>query len=281
MKVAVTGASGFLGRHVLRGLEDADVDTVAVLRPGSTLAVEADGIEMVSLDLAHGGADAFARIGRPDTLIHLAWDGLPHYQSKHHLDAELPIQKAFLESCIRSGLKHVVVAGTCFEYGLQTGELHEGLPAIPATAYGEAKDALRRHLERLQLQYAFGLSWLRLFYLYGPGQAATSLYSQLKAAVHRGDTSFAMSPGDQIRDFMPVEQAARGIVDIALRGIDGGLINLCSGRPERVADAARKWLREWNASLELKAGVYPYPDYEPFAFWGSRAKLDRLLGRTM
>ncbi|HVR80724.1 MAG TPA: NAD(P)-dependent oxidoreductase [Luteimonas sp.] len=281
MRVAVTGAGGFVGQHVLHALRTADADLVAVLRPASARRIELDGIEVVYMDLADCGPDAFACMGRPDTLIHLAWDGLPHYQSQHHIDVELPIQQAFLQSCVSSGLKHLIVTGTCFEYGLQSGELHEELPANPITSYGAAKDSLRRHLERLQEQHGFGLTWLRMFYLYGPGQAATSLYSQLITAVATHDTSFAMSPGDQIRDFMPAEEAGRSIAQLGLRGIDGGIVNLCSGHPARIVDTARSWLRAWNASLELKTGIFPYPDYEPFAFWGTRAKLDGLLRSAM
>lgn len=280
MKIAVTGAGGFVGQHVLGALQLTGANVVAVVRPGSTLRRYATDIEVVALHLADVSDDAFARIGRPDSLIHLAWNGLPHYQSHHHLDSELPLQRIFLESCIRSGLRHLVVTGTCFEYGLQSGELHEDLPARPNTLYGKAKNELRCNLQQLQAQFDFGLSWLRLFYLFGPGQAATSLYSQLRTAVARGDASFAMSPGDQVRDFMPVEDAGHSIAQAAWRGMDDGIVNVCSGRPARVVDIVHEWLREWNATIKLKTDVFPYPDYEPFEFWGTRRKLDGLSWST-
>lgn len=276
MRISVTGAGGFVGEHVLHALQSSGAEVIAVLRPGSTPRTDVQNVKLVSLDIADVTTDVFTRIGRPDSLIHLAWGGLPHYQSPRHLDIELPLQQAFLESCIRSGLKHLVVTGTCLEYGLHSGELIEDLPARPVTLYGKAKDQLRCRLQQLKSQFDFGLCWLRIFYLYGPGQAATSLYAQLQAAVARGDTSFAMSPGDQIRDFMPVEDAGLSIVQSALRGLDDGVINLCSGRPARLVDVVDEWLREWHATIELKTGVFPYPDYEPFAFWGNRRKLEAL-----
>lgn len=277
MKVAVTGASGFVGRHVIRALSMTGAEIVTISRTTS-VRIDQPGIEVVPMDMAECGSDPFSRMGCPDTLIHLAWEGLPNYRADRHLDSELPVQKAFLEACIRSGLKHLVVTGTCFEYGMQAGALHEGVPASPITTYGKAKDSLRRELERLQGQQEFGLTWLRMFYLYGPGQAPTSLFSQLRNAVATHARTFAMSPGDQIRDFMPVEDAANSIAQLALHGIDGGIVNLCSGQPETVINMVRRWLRDWNASLELQLGAYAYPDYEPFTFWGTRAKLDGLLG---
>jgi dTDP-6-deoxy-L-talose 4-dehydrogenase (NAD+) len=277
MRIAVTGASGFLGQHVLTGLKTLDAEIVAVVRPQSVPSMDERGIEIVRMDLGDCGPNPLERMGAPETLIHLAWGGLPNYQSPHHMDIELPQQQAFLESCIRSGLKHLVVAGTCFEYGMQSGELDESLPTKPITEYGKAKDLLRRHLEILQDQCGYGLTWLRLFYLFGVGQGASSLYSQLRVAAQSGVVSFPMSPGDQIRDFLPAEVAGRCIAQLGSGGVDGGIVNLCSGTPVRVVDMARRWLCEWNATLQLQTGALPYPAYEPFSFWGSRSKLTSLM----
>lgn len=274
--MAVTGASGFVGRHVVRALGLAGAEVVAISR-ASSVRIDPPGTKVVLMDMAECDSDPFLRMGRPDTLIHLAWEGLPNFRAERHLDTELPVQKAFLEACIRSGLKHLIVTGTCLEYGMQAGVLHESLTTNPITTYGKAKDLLRCELERLQEQHEFGLTWLRMFYVYGAGQAPTSLYSQLRNAVATHSRTFAMSPGDQIRDFMPVEDAAGDIAQLALLGVDGGILNLCSGQPDTVVNMVQRWLRTWNASLELQLGIYGYPDYEPFAFWGARTKLDELL----
>ena len=71
-----------------------------------------------------------------------------------------------------------------------------------------AKHTLHRQLELLQEQSPFSLTWGRLFYLYGEGQAPTSLWSQLRAAIARGDAEFKMSAGEQLRDFLPIAEAA-------------------------------------------------------------------------
>lgn len=276
MKVAVTGATGFVGRHVLEALRARNTEVVAVSRPRSDGLLAGSDIDIVTMDIAECGTDAFERIGAPDVLVHLAWDGLPNYKSVAHVDMQLPVQRRFLQACIASGLKHLVVSGTCLEYGMQSGELHEDMPNSPSTSYGNAKDMLRRELQDLQSTRPFDLTWLRLFYLYGPGQASSSLYSKLKTAIENGDPTFDMSPGDQVRDFLPIQEAARHMVDLALRPRNNGVVNICSGNPVAIADLVRGWLNNWNASIELATGILPYPDYEPFAFWGSRAKLDGL-----
>jgi dTDP-6-deoxy-L-talose 4-dehydrogenase (NAD+) len=240
----------------------------------STTAI---GDSVVVVDLKAPPEDLLAAAGEPDVLIHLAWGGLPHYESLHHFEEELPAQYAFLKTLVSSGLKSVVVTGTCFEYGMQSGALHEGLEARPGNAYGYAKNALRIQLEYLQRVTPFNLTWLRLFYLYGSGQADTSLFSQLRAAVERGDKTFKMSGGDQVRDYLPVSIAVRNIVSLALTQRDNGIVNVCSAEPVSVRKLVEGWIAENDWSIDLELGYYPYADYEPMAFWGDRTKMDRCL----
>lgn len=279
MKVAITGATGFVGRHVVAALLARDMEVVAAARAPERVFADCGQLTTVALDISVPG-NAFARLGEPDVLLHLAWGGLPNYHSKTHLENELPKQIAFLDDCVRGGLKQLVVTGSCLEYGMQLGCLDEALPTEPVTAYGQAKDKLHGHLQEHVHTTGLQLTWLRLFYLYGPGQASTSLYSQLRAAVAAGTTEFPMSPGDQLRDFLPIETAATHISTLLLNAPGAGILNLCSGVPITVAALVRKWLQNWGAELQLNLGVYAYPDYEPQEFWGSTRKLDTLLGIT-
>ena len=231
----------------------------------------------MQLDIRAASDDVFEQIGRPDALIHLAWGGLPNYRSLHHFEQELPAQYRFLSNLIAAGLNNLVVVGTCFEYGMQSGPLSEELPARPDNPYGYAKDSLRRQLEYLRAARPFNLTWARLFYLHGEGQAASSLLPLLRQAVARGDSVFNMSGGEQLRDYLPVSEVARCLVALALKRADHGVVNLCSGRPISVRRLVEGWIAENNWSIELNLGHYPYPDYEPMAFWGDRRKLDTLL----
>ena len=279
IRIAVTGAPGFLGRHVLAALAKADVDVVAHARTARPELAAAERRRWVCFDLAATPDAAFDRLGRPDTVIHLAWGGLPNYLSPHHFEAELPTQCRFLRGLAASGLKTLVVAGTCFEYGMRPGCLHEDTTPLPSNPYGFAKDALRRELEFLKETTPFELRWLRLFYLYGSGQPPTSLYSQFRAAVARGDRRFDMSAGEQLRDFMKVEDAAAAMVAVALAPRAPGILNICSGAPTSVRELVERWRAETAAEIELNLGAFPYPAYEPFAFWGDNRRLCALLGR--
>jgi nucleoside-diphosphate-sugar epimerase len=283
MKVAVTGATGFIGRHVLAALagrEGVEV-VVAGRRALPTDAAPGSGsVRQVKLDIATPSPDDFALLGRPDVLVHLAWSGLPNYRSLHHFESELPLQYRFLAGLVRSGLPAMVCTGTCFEYGMQSGPLGEDLDPDPTNPYGFAKDALRRQLTFLRDESAFGMTWARLFYMYGEGQSPRSLYAQLNSAAARGDHAFKMSAGEQLRDYLPVTEVAENLVALALAAPDSGVVNVCSGQPVSVRALVEKWIRENGWKLQLEMGCYPYPDYEPMAFWGRNERLKSVLGST-
>jgi dTDP-6-deoxy-L-talose 4-dehydrogenase (NAD+) len=187
MKVAVTGARGFIGRHVLAELAKHPVDVVAITRQPSIEISTSPQARIIQLDLRDEYADSLNMIGNPDVFIHLAWGGLPNYKSLHHFEEELPTHYRFLRDLIKSGLKNILVTGTCFEYGMQSGQLNERMATCPNNPYGFAKDALRTQLGYLKTVNPFSLIWGRLFYLHGDGQAENSLLPQLRRAVEHGD----------------------------------------------------------------------------------------------
>lgn len=276
MKIALTGAGGYLGTHLLDALTRyKGVDTVACFRRSDHGRKLPPGTAAAVFDIAQSDG-VYERLGQPDVLIHLAWGGLPNYQSLHHFEEELPRQYGFVKSMVEQGLKAVVVTGTCYEYGMSSGELVEDVEATPANPYGYAKAALRRQLRFLQSSLEFRLTWARLFYSFGEGQAPSSLYSQLRASVARGDTVFPMSRGEQLRDFMPIEAMADDLARVAQANTDAD-VNVCSGRPTSVRRLVESWLDQNGWQIDLELGRYPYPAHEPLAFWGSRARLDRVL----
>jgi len=207
----------------------------------------------------------------------LAWEGLPNFKELFHLERNLPNNYYFLKNMVENGLGKVVVTGTCLEYGMQSGELKEDLETKPDNPYALAKDCLRKFLEQLQKKIDFDLKWIRLFYMYGKGQSPNSILSQLEVALEGGGKIFNMSGGEQLRDCLPIERVAEYIVKISMQDKVTGVINCCSGEPISIRRLAENYLAEKNKNIELNLGYYPYPDYEPMAFWGSREKLNKIV----
>ncbi|RYG62343.1 MAG: NAD(P)-dependent oxidoreductase [Alphaproteobacteria bacterium] len=276
MRVAVTGAGGFVGRHVVAALADIpDVELMLVGRDTSKLAGMPG--RHVALDVtAEPTADVFEQLGQPDRLIHLAWGGLTDFKSDSHVTDELPKHLRFLTALVEQGLEELTVTGTCLEYGLQEGALHEDLPTAPVTAYAEAKDKLHKALVALQAEVPFTLKWLRPFYMWGEGQNPKSFFSLLDAALERGDARFDMSGGEQVRDFLPVEYMGLLIAVAAMQDTIDGAINVGRGEGRTLRELAEERIAEHGSDMVLNLGVYPYPDYEPMRFWADMGKFNRI-----
>ncbi|RZK74701.1 MAG: NAD-dependent epimerase/dehydratase family protein, partial [Pedobacter sp.] len=168
----------------------------------------------------------------------------------------------------KAGIKDITVTGTCFEYGMKEGALSASMDADPQNPYAIAKDSLRKFLQQLQSGSDFRLKWLRLFYMYGKGQSEKSILSQLDLALESEAKSFNMSGGEQLRDYLPVETVAEKIVSYALDAEADGIFNVSSGQPITVKELVENHLAKSGRSIALNLGYYPYPDYEPMAFWG-------------
>lgn len=275
MRVAVTGASGFVGRHLLAALSRHPVEVVAASRqPMHDLA---PGGEWVHLDISRPGKSPYLRLGKPDVLFHLAWDGLPNYSAARHVEVELPCQLAFLDTCLEEGLGRLVATGTCLEYGLREGVQREDHVPEPTTHYAKAKNRLHHHLSVRQAELGFGMGWFRLFYLLGPGQSSRSLIPQLDKAIGSGQATFDMSPGDQVRDFTPVEFAAEAMASIGLHHSNPGTVNICTGFGTTVLELVERRIVELGASISLNRGAFPYPDHEPLRAWGDAGRMKQLL----
>ncbi len=178
------------------------------------------------------------------------------------------IQYLFLKKIVACGIKDISVSGTCFEYGLREGALSVEMNSNPHNPYALAKDTLRKFLQQLQLSTAFNLKWIRLFYTYGKGQMGSSILSQLETAATNGDESFNMSGGEQLRDYLHVEEVAKKIVHFSLDEKLNGIVNCCSGKPISIKRLVEDYIKENEYKIKLNFGYYPYNDYEAMAFWG-------------
>jgi dTDP-6-deoxy-L-talose 4-dehydrogenase (NAD+) len=274
MKILVTGATGFIGQHVILQLLEHKHAVTAVARDEGKARNFAwfDRVHFIACDIHH---PVIATIGQQDAVIHLAWPGLSHYKNLFHFEENLPADYRFLKSLVENGIKHLLVTGTCLEYGMRKGCLSEDMPSDPSNPYALAKDTLRKFLEELKKVHSFKLQWARLFYMYGPGQNPDSLIAQLDRAINMGEKSFNMSGGEQLRDYLPVEEVARRLVSLLEHPECEGIVNICSGSPISVCRLVEQHIEKNKAQIKLNPGYYPYPDYEPMAFWGSTEKFLR------
>ncbi len=281
LKILVTGTSGFVGRYVLSELlkyqhsiviAAADISKQNFPKQNDTVE-----IKEFNLDFVNSYGNLMDYFNNPDMLIHIAWKGLPNFNAQIH-EEQLTSHCDFIKKLVKNGIKKITVTGTCLEYGLQEGCLMETMDIKPSLTYPIAKAELCNFISNLQELHDFEFNWLRLFYMYGEGQNPKSILSQLENAIKNNDKIFNMSKGDQQRDYLPIEKVAEYIVKTALQNKIKGIVNCCSGKPITILKLVQDYLDEHKADIKLNLGYFPYPDYEPFAFYGDAKKLNASIG---
>jgi len=213
---------------------------------------------------------------QPSHVILLSWPGLPNYQEPFHITRNLPACIDLIDRLAPRGLQRLVVAGTCYEYGLKNGQLNEHQATDPVNCYAIAKDTLRRLIETRYKESDLKWCWTRIFYPFGEGQNPNSLLPSLQRAIDRGDPMFAMSSGRQIRDFVHVSQVAQHLLDLAVNQRAQGVYNCGSGNPISLREFVDQHIVGSMSSIELKFGVYPDREDEPLAFWADMEKTNSL-----
>lgn len=279
MKLLVTGATGFVGQHIVPKLLGHNHEVTVTSRSEEKVSGFdwQKEVRLTVYDIHQPDPAIPQSFTDCDAIIHLAWGDVPNYTSLSHFEENLPADYRFLKALVEAGMHHVLVSGTCYEYGMQTGCLSEDMPAYPCNPYALAKDALRRFLQSLQMVNPFTLQWVRLFYMYGSGQNPRTVLAQLDRAIDGDEPVFNMSGGEQLLDYLSVEEVADRLVTLVEHPEIQGIINCCSGKPISVRRLVERRIAERQANIKLNLGHYPYRDYEPMAFWGNSKKLDQLL----
>ena len=283
MRILLTGGTGFIGSQVARALVAAGDEVHLLVRPGSKLLSRLDDVRsklhVIEGDLANIDAlrAAFERL-QPEACVHMAWYVVPGEYLTSRENTEMlgsSIRLANLMADI--GCKRFIGAGTNFEYASEAGWLGEESPTRPNSLYAASKLGLFHVLEQIAIQREMRFAWARIFYQYGPNESEKRLVPAVILPLLRGDES-RVTAGEQVRDFLHVEDVARAVVTIAKSDVRGA-VNVGSGKPITVRDLCltiEEIVRGKGGRGRLSLGAIPYRPGDPMFVCANVAKLKSL-----
>jgi dTDP-6-deoxy-L-talose 4-dehydrogenase (NAD+) len=274
----VTGAAGYVGRHIVTALADLGIPVTAVVRPG-----RGDGIDprarVREADVLAPGFD-IASIVDDETaaFVHAAWqDGFTH-NARSHID-HLPAHLALLTAAADAGVPRVAALGTMHEVGYWEGAIDADTPTSPTSLYGIAKDALRR-ASTLLIGESAEYVWLRCYYILGDDRRNRSIFAKLLEAGDRGETEFPFTTGVSQYDFVDVAELGRQIAVAATTPGVTGVINCGSGRPVALRDRVEAFIRDEGLDIRLVYGAFPDRPYDSPAVWGDARVIGELMAAS-
>lgn len=279
-KIFLTGATGFIGSHVLQQAELQKIAIKAHRRsPNSFPKIKlVSQPEWIDTPLDHLAPEHFASC---DTLIHLASPGVsPQKATADELIYwNVVAFHKLLENATQGGVKRFILTGTFAEYGLAANQ-YDCIPSscelLPTTDYAASKAAAWAIAHAFAVQKNVELCMLRIFSAYGEGQNEDNFWPSLRKAALAGE-DFEMTAGEQVRDYIHVSDVARKTLKAAttseLQRGNPAQFNLASGNPTTMRKFAEKYWSEWQATGKLLVGKLPYRHNEVMKFRSNRSSI--------
>jgi UDP-glucose 4-epimerase len=284
-RVLITGATGFVGSHVLRRLlADSHAAVAVLVRPTSnTWRIDdlVGRIQRIEGDLQHlAAAEPAVTAFAPDTILHLAWTGVTNaFRNDPRQIENVESTANLVRLAQRCGIRHWLGLGSQAEYGPHSGALSEDAPTQPTTLYGVTKLCACMLAQHLCATSGIRFAWLRLFSAYGPKDDPSWMIPYVTLRLLRGERP-ALTAGEQRWDYVYVADLAEAIRSVAQTPSAAGIFNLGSGRTQTIRSIVER-IRDLVApAAELGFGEVPYRPDQVMHLEANIARLTAATGWT-
>lgn len=278
LKVLVTGANGFIGDMVVRELsKHENLEIIATDMRFDETALSSLNITQVPLDLFANASnpDLHNILGNPDCIIHLAYrNGFVHDDYSHIKDLESHI-RLYENFNSFPQIKSITFMGTMHEIGYHEGVINSSTPCNPTNFYGIAKNALRQFI--LGKKSNCSIKWLRAYYIYDNNGRGNSIFSKIYKAAKEGKSTFPLTSGKNMCDYISLDMLAYQIVEASLQNEIDGIINVCSGRAISLKDAVSLFVKHNNININFEFNKYPDRPYDSPFVYGDGSAINKIL----
>lgn len=267
MKIAITGANGFIGRRVIEQLMKEGHQVVSFIRPEEqphpliehSIIIKSDIFTLTQNDINDYLSDC-------DALLHLAWKAGFNHHAPSHINDVLEHYN-FIAKAAAANIPFISIAGTMHEVGYHVGPVNKHTPCNPINPYGIAKNFLRQAIADMAVKNGFKFQWLRFYYITGDDAFNNSIFSKILDAEKRGDSTFPLNSGEMLYDFIDVNELSDKISEMITSG-EAGVFNCSSGKPVSLRTKVEKFIVDNHLKIKPEYNVFPARPYDSVAIWG-------------
>lgn len=284
-RALVTGATGFVGSNLVRGLLNKGWMVDVIVRPSSSLEIFVDVKNNLSIHVFNGEMEQMSEIvlkSSPDVVFHVASMVVGEHESEQVVrivSSNITFGSQLLEAMSLNGVSKFINTGTYWEH-------YENKHYSPVNLYAATKHAFQSILQYYVEAKGIKAVTLELFDPYGPNDPRPKLVNLLIRIAETGE-SLAMSPGEQKIDLVHIDDVVKAYIVVAKRLIDckvegHEIYGIGSGQPVTLKDVVAIIERQTGRKLNIEWGkrdyrsrevMLPYNGYDCIPGWRAKIKL--------
>lgn len=262
-KIIVTGATGFVGRNLIKKLLGLDFYIYAIIRPNSlnkSRLNDAKNMTIIELDLNEiDKLPDYIDIDC-DVFYHLAWDGVrgedrdnQTLQYNNYLNSLKTVEVAKRLNCTK-----YITTGSQAEYGLRDAKIDENTECKPLTEYGKRKYQFFKEATLLLSDYDISFKEARIFSLYGPGDHESTMVNSVLSKMVKND-SIDLTAGLHSWNFLHIDDAVDGIIKLIEVNCPNGPYNFSGDETKRLREFIEIMQKATKSKSAINYGAVPYP----------------------
>lgn len=259
--IVITGATSFIGFHLITQFQNSENEIIAVVRPNSSnicRLTEFDNVRIVELDMSDiKRLEEY--ITHADMFYHLAWEGarLPYRDDAELQQRNYEAAVGAMNTAIRLGCTFFLGSGSQAEYGFFNGSINEDAVCNPLTPYGVEKLHAYETLSRMAEENHMRFIWTRIFSIYGKYDFGGTLIMSCLDKMTKNE-SMGMTACTQMWDYLHVEDAAKALALFSCVNCENGIYNVASGQPRPLKEFVNDIKDILNSSSEIDFGAVKY-----------------------
>ena len=265
-KIVITGATSFIGVHLIEEWIKDSCEIFAIVRPNSiniSRIPKNKKIHIIEKEMSKYDS-LVDDIKEADCFYHLSWEGAraPYRDNKHIQQKNYSSALKAFDSALKMGCTFFLGAGSQAEYGLMNGLVDENYPCNPSTEYGKEKLHTCLTLSEKAKETNIRFIWVRIFSVYGKYDYSNTLIMSAIDKMKKNEP-MEMTPCTQLWDYLNVEDAARAMKLFSTSNCKNGIYNIASGDYKPLKEFVEQIKDVIRSESELKFGAISYGSNGP------------------